>query len=131
MRKAGTQVRITGQLIDATTGAHLWADRFEGSLEDVFELQDKVDVERSLSANRWRNQGNSWWIASVTRTAPSIYRFVIETYLWFISRQWAHAIRIGTLPGLTVIMTTATPANPLWSRLVALGANCRKLVPER
>ena len=98
MRKAGTQVRITGQLIDATTGAHLWADRFEGSLEDVFELQDKVDVERSLSANRWRNQGNSWWIASVTRTAPSIYRFVIETYLWFISRQWVHAIRIGTLP---------------------------------
>jgi hypothetical protein len=131
VRKAGTQVRITGQLIDATTGAHLWADRFEGSLEDVFELQDKVDVERSLSANRWRNQGNSWWIASVTRTAPSIYRFVIETYLWFISRQWVHAIRIGTLPGLTVIMTTGTPANPLWSRLVALGANCRKLVPER
>ena len=71
MRKAGTQVRITGQLIDATTGAHLWADRFEGSLEDVFELQDKVDVERSLSANRWRNQGNNWWIASMTSTAPS------------------------------------------------------------
>jgi hypothetical protein len=35
-------VRITGQLIDAVTGAHLWADRFDGSLEDVFELQDKV-----------------------------------------------------------------------------------------
>jgi adenylate cyclase len=35
-------VRITGQLIDAITGAHLWADRFDGSLEDVFELQDKV-----------------------------------------------------------------------------------------
>jgi tetratricopeptide (TPR) repeat protein len=35
-------VRITGQLIDAETGAHLWADRFDGSLEDVFEIQDKV-----------------------------------------------------------------------------------------
>jgi adenylate cyclase len=35
-------VRITGQLIDAATGTHLWADRFDGSLEDVFELQDKV-----------------------------------------------------------------------------------------
>jgi TolB-like protein len=42
VRKAGGRVRITGQLIDATTGAHLWADRFDGSLEDVFELQDKV-----------------------------------------------------------------------------------------
>jgi TolB-like protein/class 3 adenylate cyclase len=42
VRKAGNRVRITGQLIDAETGAHLWADRFDGSLEDVFELQDKV-----------------------------------------------------------------------------------------
>jgi TolB-like protein/class 3 adenylate cyclase len=44
VRKAGQRVRITGQLIDATTGTHLWADRFDGSLEDVFELQDKVAV---------------------------------------------------------------------------------------
>jgi TolB-like protein len=44
VRKAGTRVRITGQLIDALTGTHLWADRFDGSLEDVFELQDRVAV---------------------------------------------------------------------------------------
>jgi adenylate cyclase len=42
VRKAGNRVRITGQLIDAATGVHLWADRFDGSLEDVFDLQDKV-----------------------------------------------------------------------------------------
>ncbi len=42
VRKAANRVRITGQLIDAQTGAHLWADRFDGSLEDVFNLQDKV-----------------------------------------------------------------------------------------
>jgi adenylate cyclase len=42
VRKAGGKVRITAQLIDATTGTHLWADRFDGSLEDVFDLQDKV-----------------------------------------------------------------------------------------
>jgi adenylate cyclase len=44
VRKAGQRVRITGQLLDAVTGAHLWADRFDGSLEDVFEIQDKVAV---------------------------------------------------------------------------------------
>jgi adenylate cyclase len=44
VRRASNRVRITGQLIDATTGAHLWADRFEGTLEDVFELQDRVTV---------------------------------------------------------------------------------------
>ncbi len=42
VRKAGGRVRITGQLIDAATGSHLWADRFDGALDDVFELQDKV-----------------------------------------------------------------------------------------
>ena len=42
VRKAGGRVRITAQLIYAPTGTHLWADRFDGSLEDVFELQDKV-----------------------------------------------------------------------------------------
>jgi adenylate cyclase len=42
VRKAGQKVRITGQLIDAVMGVHLWADRFDGSLEDIFELQDKV-----------------------------------------------------------------------------------------
>jgi TolB-like protein/class 3 adenylate cyclase len=44
VRKAAGRVRITAQLIDATNGAHLWADRFDGSLEDVFDLQDKVAV---------------------------------------------------------------------------------------
>jgi adenylate cyclase len=42
VRKAGNRVRITGQLIDATTDRHLWADRFDGALEDVFGLQDQV-----------------------------------------------------------------------------------------
>lgn len=42
LRKAGGRVRITGQLIDATTGAHLWAERYDGSLEDIFELQDQI-----------------------------------------------------------------------------------------
>jgi adenylate cyclase len=42
VRKAGGRVRITAQLIDATRGSHLWSDRFDGSLEDVFDLQDKV-----------------------------------------------------------------------------------------
>jgi TolB-like protein len=44
VRKAGNRVRITALLIDAASGTHLWADRFDGSLEDVFELQDKVAV---------------------------------------------------------------------------------------
>jgi adenylate cyclase len=44
VRRASGQVRITGQLIDAATGAHIWADRFERELTDVFALQDEVTV---------------------------------------------------------------------------------------
>src|SRR6266568_3835742 len=42
VRKAANRVRITGQLIDSATNAHLWADRFDGALEDIFDLQDQV-----------------------------------------------------------------------------------------
>ena len=44
VRKSGQRIRITGQLIDALTGTHLWADRFDGSLEDICEVQDAVAV---------------------------------------------------------------------------------------
>ncbi len=42
VRRAGDQVRINAQLIDATTGGHLWAERYDGTLADVFVLQDQV-----------------------------------------------------------------------------------------
>ena len=49
VRKAANRVRITGQLVDTTTGGHLWADRFDGGLGDIFDLQDQV-TERVVGA---------------------------------------------------------------------------------
>jgi adenylate cyclase len=49
VRKAAGKVRITGQLIDAATGAHLWADRFDGELSDIFALQDEI-AEKVVTA---------------------------------------------------------------------------------
>jgi TolB-like protein len=62
-RKAGGRVRITAQLIDALSGTHLWADRFDGPLDDVFDLQDKVAtsvagvIEPSLQAAETARSG--------------------------------------------------------------------------
>src|SRR5260370_12649891 len=42
VRKAGNRVRITGQLVNAETGNHIWADRYDSTLEDIFDLQDRV-----------------------------------------------------------------------------------------
>jgi adenylate cyclase len=79
VRKAGGRVRITGQLIDAQSGTHLWADRFDGSLEDVFDLQDKIAVsvagviEPTLQAAEMRRS-----VARPT-TDLSAYDFYLRT----------------------------------------------------
>jgi TolB-like protein/Flp pilus assembly protein TadD len=44
VRKASNRVRITGQLVDAATGNHIWADRYDSTLEDIFDLQDRVTM---------------------------------------------------------------------------------------
>jgi adenylate cyclase len=56
VRKAGNRVRITGQLIDTATGAHIWADRFDGALDDIFELQDQVaaSVVGAIEPKLWQ-----------------------------------------------------------------------------
>ena len=53
VRKAAEKVRITGQLIDTATGAHLWADRFDGQLDDIFALQDEI-TEKVVAATEPR-----------------------------------------------------------------------------
>ena len=56
VRRAGSRIRIAGQLIDAETAAHLWADRFEGGIDDLFELQDRVanSVVGALLPELWQ-----------------------------------------------------------------------------
>jgi TolB-like protein len=58
VRKNAEQARITGQLIDAETGIHLWADRFEGSLRDIFSLQDEMtlNVVTAIEPRMWKTE---------------------------------------------------------------------------
>jgi TolB-like protein len=84
VRKAGARLRINGQLIDVTTGAHLWADRFDGALEDIFDLQDKVtrqvvgaiapEVDRAeIERARRRSVGNIDAVTAYYRGLPHIH----------------------------------------------------------
>jgi tetratricopeptide (TPR) repeat protein len=90
VRKAGQRVRITAQLIDATTGTHLWADRFDGSLEDVFELQDKVAssvaavIEPALEASEIDRSGRR---PTNDLTAYDLYLRALPILLSFPSRE--------------------------------------------
>ncbi len=96
VRKDGDRIRITGQLIDADTGTHLWADRFDGSIEEVFELQDKVAssvagvIEPALqAAETARSAGR----ATADLTAYDLY---LRSYamVWASARQAPEALRL-------------------------------------
>jgi TolB-like protein/class 3 adenylate cyclase len=88
VRKAGNRVRITGQLIEAASGAHLWADRFEGNLEDIFALQDQVTsrviggiaptLELAEVERVKRKIGNLQAYDCYLRSMAAIYRFSRE-----------------------------------------------------
>jgi adenylate cyclase len=94
VRKAGGRVRITGQLIDATTGAHLWADRFDGSLEDVFELQDKIAIsvagviEPALQAAEIARSANR---PTSDLTAYDLYLRSLANFPWLRKEQLLEA----------------------------------------
>jgi len=96
VRKAGNRVRITGQLIDTATAAHLWADRFDGLLDDVFELQDKVAssvagaIEPALqAAETARSAGRP----TDDLTAYDLYLRAYAMF-WSSARQMPQALRL-------------------------------------
>jgi adenylate cyclase len=97
VRKASGKVRITGQLIDAITGAHIWADRFERDLTDVFSLQDEVTVAVVSAIQPKLLQTE---IAMATRRRPenlTAYDFYLRAVQQFYltSEGFAEAIRLA------------------------------------
>ena len=98
MRKASDKVRITGQLIDAMTGAHIWADRFERDLTDIFALQDEVTaaVVCAIQPKLFQTE-----IAMATRrrpenlTAYDFYLRAMQQYYLPTREGLAEAIRLA------------------------------------
>jgi adenylate cyclase len=123
VRKAGGRVRITAQLIDALTGAHLWADRFDGALDDIFDLQDQVAVrvagviEPALQMAEMRRS------ASRPTTEIGAYDLYLRALAVFFPHTKERAIEaLGLLEQAIAIDAHYGPA-------LALAANChRRLV---
>ena len=117
VRKAGGRVRISAQLIDATTGAHLWADRFDGSLEDVFDLQDRVAssvagvIEPALQAAETARSADR---PTSDLTAYDLY-LRARTMFFLSARQVAEALRL---------LERAIERDPQFGPALALAAVC-------
>jgi adenylate cyclase len=117
VRKAGGRVRINAQLIDATNGAHLWADHFDGSLEDVFELQDQVAsnvagvIEPELQAAETTR--------SVGRPTNDLtaYDLYLRAYAMVLSSQ-------AQIPEALRLIEEAIERDPRYGPALAWGAFC-------
>jgi len=117
VRKAAGRVRITAQLIDATTNAHLWADRFDGSLDNIFELQDKVAssvagvIEPAMQA------------AEIARSAsrPTADLTAYDLYLRGSAMAYSSA---GQSPEALRLMEEAIARDPRYGPALACAAYC-------
>jgi len=118
VRKAGGRVRITAQLIDAAIGAHLWADRFDGSLDDIFELQDKVAssvagvIEPALQAAEIRR--------SVGRPTNDLTAYD----LYLRARPHAYAWEKGSTLAALDLLSQAMERDPSYGPALAIAAFC-------
>jgi TolB-like protein len=125
LRKAGQRVRIAAQLIDATTGAHLWADRFDGSLEDVFDLQDRVAssvagvIEPTLQAAEIRRSSER----------PTRDLTAYDLYLRALP-DWGSLERHRIVRALDVL-GQAIKRDPQYGPALALAAHCHQRLELR
>src|SRR6267378_3186395 len=136
VRKAGGRVRITGQLIDASSDSHLWADHFDGSLEDVFDLQDRVAlsvagvIEPTLQVAEMRRS------AARPTTDLSAYDLYLRALAIFFPTTkertfealglLEQAITIDPRYGLALSQRFVTGCSPL-----AAGPMCRRQIDTR
>jgi adenylate cyclase len=121
VRKAAGKVRITGQLIDAVTGAHIWADRFERDLTDVFALQDEVTVA-VVSAIQPKLLQTEIALATRRRpenlTAYDLFLRAMQHYYLATSEGCAEAIRLAH---------RALELDPRFGLVAALAGGCHAL----
>jgi TolB-like protein len=111
VRKAGNRVRLTAQLIDSLNGSHVWADRFEGDLDDVFELQDRItqDIVAALEVRlAFGEEGRVWR----KRTgSPLVYEHFLKCRTLYVNfDRHTHAQARNEAEQALAINSTYSPA---------------------
>ncbi len=119
VRKGGNRLRITGQLIDAASGAHIWAEKYDGALADVFDLQDAITmnvvaaIEPALLSNE---QARS-------RSKPTESMTAYDCYLQALAASHLYAKR--EMDSALELLARAVAFDPSYAAAYALSANCR------
>ncbi|HEV2044942.1 MAG TPA: tetratricopeptide repeat protein, partial [Sphingomicrobium sp.] len=118
VRKAGERVRVNAQLIDGTSGGHLWADRFDRDLTDIFAIQDEITqaIVEQLKIKLLPQEKKA-----ITQ-APTVN---VEAYNYYLKgREFFHNVSKAFLLLARRMFVKATEADPLYARAYAGIANC-------
>jgi adenylate cyclase len=118
VRKTQNRVRISAQLIDAQSGAHLWADRFEGSLEDVFQLQDNVALSVAGVIEPALQAAETACAAARPMTNLTAYDLYLRAYATHLSAGPQSG-------GALSLVEQAIERDPYYGPALALAAVCR------
>jgi TolB-like protein/tetratricopeptide (TPR) repeat protein len=118
VRRAGDRLRFTGQLIDATSGGHIWADRFEGNLGNVFDLQDRF-TESVVAAIEPKLQ-----LAEIERLKHKPVSNLDAYDLLLRAQQCEYEFRAESLAAALRYLEQALAIDPLYAPAMALAALC-------
>ncbi|MGJ5206005.1 winged helix-turn-helix domain-containing protein [Bradyrhizobium sp. HKCCYLR20261] len=121
VRRAGAQLRINGQLIDARSGAHLWAERFDGQLDDVFALQDRItgSIVAAIEPTLEQAEGER------RRTMPSPHPAAYDLLLRAASLR--DAFTPDSLAAAIACLDEALAIDPAYAPAMAASAYCQAL----
>jgi TolB-like protein len=118
VRRSGNRLRFTGQLLDASTGAHIWADRFDGELSDVFELQDRF-TESVVAAI-----GPQLQLAEIERLKHKPADRLDAYDLLLRAQQLEYEYTADSLTAALENVKRALSLDPSYAPAMALGAYC-------
>ena len=119
VRRAGKRVRLTAQLIDSTDGRHVWADRFEGDLDDVFELQDRItqDIVTALEVQLVGGEDLKVW--RKRSGSPLVYEHFLKGRILYLNfARHTHAQARVELERADAINPAFAPSLGLMAQLI-------------
>jgi adenylate cyclase len=124
VRKAGNRVRITAQLIDAMTGKHLWAERYDRNLEDIFELQDEItrNVVTGLDVQLVSGEQARLWSSST----KNLEAWESARLAW----NFLGLYRMEDLPEVKRLLEKAIDLDPKYAFAWALMAGCNSMIAD-
>jgi hypothetical protein len=124
VRRAGNRLRFTGQLIDCSSGVHIWADRFEGTMSDVFDLQDQFTAS-VVAAIEPKLQ-----LAEIARTKHKPTTNLDAYDLFLRAQQLADEFTGESMAAALRHLEQALAIDPSYAAAMALAAYCRAKLPR-